>query len=195
MTLLSALLLLILVMDPLGNVPLFLILLESVEPKRRRRVLLRESLIALGILFVFLIAGRHVLAVLDISQPALSIAGGVVLFLIAVQMIFPRPGGMIGATPEGEPFLVPIAVPLIAGPSTLATIMLLATQHPARLGHWALAIAGAWLVSTLILLAAEGLRKILRRRGLIAIERLMGMVLMVIAVEMLLSGVGEFLAR
>ena len=194
MTLVSALLLLFLVMDPLGNVPLFLVLLESVEARRRRRILFRESLIALGFLLVFLFVGPHLLALLQISQPALGISGGVVLFLIALQMIFPRPGGMLGQAPQGEPFIVPIAVPLIAGPSALATIMLLATRNPEGILTWALAIFGAWLASTVILLAGEGLRRVLRPRGLVAIERLMGMILMVIAVQMLLTGVGEFLA-
>jgi MarC family membrane protein len=192
MTLLSALLLLFLVMDPLGNIPLFLVLLDAVEARRRRWILLRESLFALGFLLLFLFAGRYLLHLLQISQPALGISGGVVLFLIAIQMIFPRPGGLLGATPQGEPFVVPIAVPLIAGPSALATIMLLATREPDRLTIWVLAILGAWLSSTIILLTAEGLRRVLRPRGLVAIERLMGMILMTVAVQMFLSGIGDF---
>ena len=194
MTILSAMLLIFLVMDPLGNVPLFLVLLETVEPKRRRLVLLRESLFALGFLLLFLFVGRYLLNLLQISQPALGIAGGVVLFLIALRMIFPQPGGVFGPTPEGEPFIVPIAIPLIAGPSALATVMLMATQDPEHMLWWTVAIIGAWLLSTMILVSSESLRRILRPRGLVAIERLMGMILMTVAVQMLLSGYGDFLA-
>jgi multiple antibiotic resistance protein len=194
MTLLSAMLLIFLVMDPLGNVPLFLVLLEKVEPKRRRLVLLRESLFALGFLLLFLYVGRYLLNLLQISQPALGIAGGVVLFLIALRMIFPQPGGVFGPTPEGEPFIVPIAIPLIAGPSALATVMLMATQDPGHMLWWTVAIVGAWLLSTMILVSSESLRRVLRPRGLVAIERLMGMILMTVAVQMLLSGTSDFLA-
>ena len=194
MTILSAMLLIFLVMDPLGNVPLFLVLLETVEPKRRRLVLLRESLFALGFLLLFLYVGRYLLNLLQISQPALGIAGGVVLFLIALRMIFPQPGGVFGPTPEGEPFIVPIAIPLIAGPSALATVMLMATQDPEHMLWWTVAIIGAWLLSTSILVSSESLRRVLRPRGLVAIERLMGMILMTVAVQMLLSGYGDFLA-
>jgi multiple antibiotic resistance protein len=192
-TLLSAFLLVFLVMDPLGNIPLFLVLLENVDAKRRRIVLLRESLFALGFLLLFLSLGRYVLGMLGISQEALGIAGGVVLFLIALRMVFPQPGGMFGQTPRGEPFIVPIAIPLIAGPSALATVMLLATREPERLGAWALAVLSAWCASTVLLVSAESLRRVLRPRGLVAIERLMGMILMTVAVEMLLSGIREFL--
>ncbi len=193
MTLLSALLLVFLVMDPLGNIPLFLVLLENVDPKRRRIILLRESVFALGFLLLFLYLGRYVLGMLGISQEALGIAGGVVLFLIALRMIFPQPGGMFGSAPRGEPFIVPIAIPFIAGPSALATVMLLATREPGRLSTWALAVLGAWCASTILLISAESLRRVLRPRGLVAVERLMGMILMTVAVEMLLSGIREFL--
>jgi multiple antibiotic resistance protein len=193
MEILSAVLLVFLVMDPLGNIPLFLVLLEKVPAPRRRVILLRESLFALGFLLLFLYVGRYLLNLLGITQQALGIAGGVVLFLIALRMIFPQPGGMFGEVPTGEPFVVPIAIPLIAGPSALATVMLLATREPARVNGWALAVFGAWCVSTLLLVSAESLRRVLRPRGLVAIERLMGMVLMTVAVQMLLSGIREFL--
>ena len=186
MSLLSAMLTLFFVMDPLGNIPLCLVLLEDVTPERRRLILLRESVIALGFLIGFLFAGPYVLGYLQISRPALGIAGGLVLFLISLRMIFPVPGGMFGPTPEGEPFIVPIAIPLIAGPSAIATVMLFATRNRAR-WQWVVAIIGAWAVSTLILLTSTFLRRVLRRRGLIAIERLMGMILLTVSVQMLLS--------
>lgn len=186
MSLLSAMLTLFLVMDPLGNIPLFLVLLEDVSPRRRRWILLRESIIALGLLMAFLYAGPYILGFLQISQTALGLAGGVVLFLIALRMIFPVPGGMFGPTPEGEPFIVPIAIPLIAGPSAIATVMFFATRNRA-LSEWSIAVLGAWAASTLILLASTILRRVLRRRGLIAVEKLMGMILLTVSVQMLLS--------
>ena len=193
MTLLSAMLTLFLVMDPLGNIPLFLVLLDNVREERRRWVLLRESLIALAALILFLYAGPYLLSLLQISRPALGISGGVVLFLIALRMIFPVPGGVFGPTPDGEPFVVPIAIPLIAGPSALATVMLFSTVSSSR-WEWTIAILLAWILSTTILLAATFLRRILRPRGLIAIERLMGMILMTVAVQMLLTEIGSVLS-
>ncbi|MEA3239848.1 MAG: MarC family protein [Candidatus Bipolaricaulota bacterium] len=186
MSLLSAMLTLFLVMDPLGNIPLFLVLLEDVPLRRGRWILLRESIIALGLLMAFLYAGPYILGFLQISQTALGLAGGVVLFLIALRMIFPVPGGMFGPTPEGEPFIVPIAIPLIAGPSAIATVMFFATRNRA-LSEWSIAVLGAWAASTLILLASTFLRRVLRRRGLIAVEKLMGMILLTVSVQMLLS--------
>jgi multiple antibiotic resistance protein len=184
----------LLVLDPLGNVPVLVVLLENVSPTRRKWVLFRESVFALAFLLIFLFIGRYLLGMLAISKEALGIAGGVVLFLIALRMIFPPAGGMFGPSLHGEPFVVPIAIPLIAGPSALATVMLLATREPSRLLAWAAALAGAWCVSTIVLVSAEGLGRVLRPRGLIAMERLMGMILMTVAVQMLLSGVREFLA-
>jgi multiple antibiotic resistance protein len=193
-SILTALLTMLLVLDPLGNIPVLVVLLENVSPARRRWVLFRESVFALGFLLAFLFLGRYLLGMLAISKEALGIAGGVVLFLIALRMIFPPPGGMFGSSLKGEPFIVPIAIPLIAGPSALATVMLLATREPTRLLSWTAALAGAWCVSTAVLIGAEGLGRVLRPRGLIAMERLMGMILMTVAVQMLLSGVREFLA-
>jgi multiple antibiotic resistance protein len=194
MSLLSAILTLFLIMDPLGNIPLFLVLLKGMEGKRRCKILLRESLIALLAMLIFLFLGQYILNFLQISRPALGIAGGVVLFIIALRMIFPSPEGMFGQPPEGDPFIVPIAIPLIAGPSTLATVMLLATRDITRLREWTIAIVCAWFLSTVILLLSTFLRRVLRQRGLVAIERLMGMILMAVAVQMFLTGIGEFLS-
>lgn len=194
MSLLSAILTLFLIMDPLGNIPLFLVLLKGMEGKRRRKILLRESLIALLAMLIFLFLGQYILNFLQISRPALGIAGGVVLFIIALRMIFPTPEGMFGQPPEGDPFIVPIAIPLIAGPSTLATVMLLATRDITRLREWTIAIVCAWFLSTVILLLSTFLRRVLKKRGLVAIERLMGMILMAVAVQMFLTGIGEFLS-
>lgn len=198
MTFLAATLTLLLVMDPVGNVPLWLVQLERVEPASRRRwVAVRECLIAGGVLLVFWAAGPELLRVLGVDGPALPVAGGVVIFLIALRMVFPvRHGaGPFGDEDEGEgePLVVPLAIPLFAGPSAMATITLLGSTG--TLGSWPLlgAIAVAWGVSLAILVSATRFSKWLGRRGLIAVERLMGMLLTIIAVDMIMEGVRLYL--
>jgi MarC family membrane protein len=192
MTILSAALLLILVMDPVGNIPLFLHILKEIPAPERRRIIVREHLIALLLLVVFLVTGRYLLEIFQIEQHALGIAGGIILFLIALQMIFARPGSIFGPTPDGEPFIVPLAVPFIAGPSTLTTVLLLASREPKRWPEWLLAIGIAWLASMLILLLGTALSRVLGERLLGALERLMGMILTAVAVQMFLTGVRAF---
>ena len=193
MTTLSAALLLFLILDPLGNIPVFLSLLEPLPAKRRRLVLIRELLIALVVLFIFLWAGRYVLAAMHLRQESVSIAGGIVLFLIGLKMIFPSPEGMFGEKPEGEPFIVPMAIPLVAGPSGMAAVMLFSTQYPDRMLDWSLALFVAWLGTAVILFSATSLYKLLGKPVLIAVERLMGMLLVAISVQMLLDGVVTYL--
>ncbi|NNF58580.1 MAG: NAAT family transporter [Rhodothermaceae bacterium] len=192
MTLVSAFLLLFLVMDPAGNVPVFLAALKPVAPGRRRLVIVRELLIALGVLVLFLFAGPTVLGALGISEQALSIAGGIILFLIALRMIFPGQGGPAGDEIEGEPFVVPLAIPLLAGPSAMASVMLVMSTDPTRWPTWLAALLLAWTTSAVILLLANRLSRFFGRRGLIAIERLMGMILTAVAVEMFMRGVAAY---
>jgi multiple antibiotic resistance protein len=193
--LISATILLFVVMDPLGSIPIFLSVLDKVAPERRYRVLIRELLLALGLLFLFLLAGQYVLAFLGLSQASVSVAGGIILFLIALKMIFPLPRQLREEEDDDteEPFLVPLAVPMIAGPSALAVLLLLVTGEPEQLGLWSLAVLLAWAASAVILLAAPQLKRLLGQRGLIATERLMGMLLVAIAVQMFLEGVAKFL--
>ncbi|MHB1949236.1 MAG: MarC family protein [Gammaproteobacteria bacterium] len=192
MTLYSATLTLILVMDPLGNIPMFLSILNSVNPARRKKIILRETFIAFVILLIFLFFGKFILEGMQISESALSIAGGIILFLIALKMIFPHEDN--GRRPKqiGEPFIVPLAVPFVAGPSTMTVVMLLGNQQPNHLMLWFFALTIAWITCTIILVFAENLRKILGERGLTAIERLMGMILTTMAVQMFLTGVQQF---
>lgn len=192
MNLYTATMTLILVMDPLGNVPVFLSVLNSVEKKRRKLIVLRETFIAFLILLVFLYFGKNILESMQISGPALGIAGGIILFLIAIKMIFPTEEHTKRSPQIGEPFIVPLAIPLIAGPSALAFVMLLANQAPQHIGLWTVALFISWLTCTIILVFADFLRKILGERGLIAIERLMGMILTTMAVQMFLTGIQEF---
>ncbi|MBT4239633.1 NAAT family transporter [Oceanospirillaceae bacterium] len=193
MDIFAAATLLFLVMDPLGNIPLFLSVLKQVPEERRRLVLRRELLIAYLVLLIFLVLGPYILSFLQVSQEAIRIGGGIVLFLIAIKMVFPKEGGLLGKTPDGEPFIVPLAIPLMAGPSSLAMIMLMRKSAEGQwLDMW-LAVTAAWVVSALILLASRRLYVLLGERGLIAIERLMGMVLIIMAVQMLLEGTAEYL--
>ena len=196
MDIVSAATLLFLVMDPLGNIPIFLSVLEDVAPERRTRVLLRELLLALLVLVVFLFFGQFLLGFLQLSEHAIRIAGGIILFLIALKMVFPMQRSA-HATEElqGEPLLVPLAVPMVAGPSAMAVVMLLASNSPERMPEWLLALFAAWLLSSLILVSANGLKRFLGRRGLIAMERLMGMLLVALAVQMLLEGVSSYLGQ
>ena len=195
MTLLSAAVLLFFVMDPLGNVPLFLSALRQVDPARYRAVILRELGIALAILVLFLFVGRYLLGLLHVSPAALTAGGGIVLLLIALRMIFPSHERSLREEVEGEPFVVPLAVPYTAGPSTLATELLLMSREPERWPVWLGAVVLAWLASAVILYFAGNLRKVLGERGLTAMERLMGMLLVIVAVELLMSGLAEYLAR
>lgn len=194
MDILSAGLTLLLIMDPLGNIPLFLSVLNTVESEsRRRKILVRELFLALLVLLLFLFAGEYLLKWLNLRQEAVSIAGGIVLFLISLRMIFPSEKGIMGEMPEGEPFFVPLAIPLLAGPSTLAMLILLARSQPERIFEWLVAVLGAWAVTSLIMLSSTKLNKLLGKRGLIAVERLMGMVLVAISVQMLMDGISTYL--
>jgi multiple antibiotic resistance protein len=195
MTLLSVTVTMFIVMDPLGNIGLFIAALSSVSPERQRAVLIRELLIALVVLIAFLFAGRYFLTVLSISQTALSIAGGVILLLIALRMVFPTVENPLREQIDGEPLIVPLAIPYVAGPSAMATELLLMSKEPQRWPEWLVAVVLAWFASSIILYFASGLRRYLTDRGLVALERLMGMVLIAVAVQMLLTGVSEFLAR
>ncbi len=193
MSLLSAATLLFFVMDPLGNVPLFLTALRDVAPLRYRRVILRELGFALVIMVTFLFLGRYLLDVLHVSYAALTAGGGFILLLIAIRMIFPAGDHNLREDVQGEPFVVPLAIPYTAGPSVLATELLLMSREPDRWPVWLAALLLAWLASAVILYSASGLRRVLGDRGLTAMERLMGMLLVIVAVEMLMGGAAEYL--
>jgi multiple antibiotic resistance protein len=194
-TIISAAVLFLLVMDPLANVPFFAAALAHVQPARRGRVVLRELLIAYAVMVAFLFAGPPLLGVLHISEPALTIAGGIILFLIALRMVFPtqeRPGQEDVA---GEPFVVPLAIPYVAGPSLLAAELLLISREPHRWGEWLVALTVSWAVTAAVVLAGSRPAGYLGRRGFVAVERLMGMVLVAVAVQMFLSGVERFVGQ
>ncbi|MGB8636298.1 MAG: YhgN family NAAT transporter [Rhodanobacteraceae bacterium] len=197
MTTLSAGLLLFLIMDPLGNIPFFLSLLKDVPPQRRRWVMIRELLIALGVLIVFLLGGQYILHVLQLKQESVSIAGGIVLFLIGIRMVFPPGdgGGIFGKAGEGEPFIVPLAIPGVAGPSAMAALLLLTNTQPGRTVEWGIALFLAWLATAAILLSATYLFRWLGESVLTALEKVMGMLLIALSVQMFLAGVVAFMRQ
>jgi MarC family membrane protein len=193
--LISAFVLLFLVLDPLGNVAIVGGLLRQVKRERRTRVVLRECLLAYIILIAFMLGGRQFLDLMHLSETSLSIAGGVILFMIAIRMVFKSEEGLFGGDGDKldhEPFLVPLAIPFIAGPSALATVMLMVSRDPSKLLIWIGALTAAMVVTALILSLSERLEKLLGKRGMEAIERLMGLILTAIAVEMLLGGFKTF---
>lgn len=176
------------VISPLGIVPAMLAALKTVDPSRHRKIIVRECLIALGILLTFMFFGQGLLNMLSISIPAMTAAGGVMLMLIALRLIFPTQEKNMRVEIEDEPFVVPIAIPYIAGPSILATELLMIAQEPERWPVWLVAILIAWAATLIILILGSDLRKLLGDRGLMAMERLMGMILVLIATQMLLTG-------
>ena len=193
MDIFSAAVMLFLIMDPLGNLPIFASILRHIDPKKRRKVLIRELLFALIIMLSFLYAGEAILNFLNLRSESVSIAGGIILFLIAIKMIFPSPGGVAGLAAGEEPFIVPMAIPLMAGPSILAALILLAHTDSSRMIDWTIALVSAWGMSAVILMFYKLFTRILGEKGLIAVERLMGMVLVMISVQMLLDGISNYI--
>ncbi|MFZ4287203.1 MarC family protein [Variovorax sp. HJSM1_2] len=184
----SATILLLLITDPLGNIPVFANALRNVPQERRARVILREVLIAFMLLLAFMFMGDRFLRVMGLSQLSLQIGGGVVLFLIALRMIFPHPE-QADAESSVEPLIVPLAIPMLAGPSALATVLLLVAQAPERRLEWVAALSVTMAVCAVVLLLAERIQRVLGERVVTAFERLMGLVLVAVSVEMLIRGV------
>jgi MarC family membrane protein len=190
---LHATLILILVTDPLGNIPLFITALERVAAKRRTAVILREVAVASVILLLAMVGGRAALGLLGIGDASLKAAGGVILLLIAINMIFPAAGARMGEGPtEGEPRVVPIAVPLIAGPSAIATAMLVAADDPSRMPAWIGALTISMLLTLASLFLSSTFKRLLGVQLLAAIERLMGLVLTAVAIDMIMGGAAAY---
>lgn len=195
MDFLSAAILLLIILDPFGGIPVFNGLLGKRPRGERLRIIAREMLIAYAVLLLFLLAGEVILRYLGLQQPALGVAGGVVLFLIALRMVFPE----IGQRPElveaeeEEPFIVPLAVPMIAGPSAVAALLLLVSRDPQRLLVWWGAMTLAWAISSVVLLTSGVLFEMIGRRALRALVRLSGMLLIMMAVQMFMDGVQGYL--
>jgi len=189
---LSNAVLLFLVIDPFGLIPIYLSLIKRVPPERRIRVLLRELAIALVALVLFLFAGKYVLALLRISESSLAISGGLILFLIALPMVFPAIKLGFDTEDSAEPFIVPLATPLFAGPSALTLVILIGNDKDGAWPERLAAVFAAWLAAGLVLLLGNAIARLIGARGLVALERLMGMFLVAMAVEMLLSGLAAY---
>ncbi|MDO8251452.1 MAG: MarC family protein [Rhodoferax sp.] len=191
-TFVSATILLILITDPIGNIPIFATALKHVAPQRRPWVILREVLIAFVLLLTFMFVGDGFLRVMNLSELSLQIGGGVILFLIALRMIFPPPPGIEGPDTRGEPLIVPLAIPGLAGPSALATVLLLVSQAPERRMEWIAALCVTMTVSAVVLVLAERIQRVAGERFVVALERLMGLVLVAVSIEMMLRGMKTF---
>jgi multiple antibiotic resistance protein len=183
---------LFLLMDSIGNIPLFIAILKGIPRKRQLQIIFREMVIALVIMILFNYLGDYLLDALQVTQYTVLISGGIILFLIALKMIFPTKESEHVSSADKEPFIVPLAVPLVAGPAVLAAIILYSKQETGALSS-VLAIVAAWVVTTLILLSSTFLNKIMGPRGILACERLMGLVLTMIAIQMFLEGLAQFL--
>ena len=190
----SATILLLLITDPFGNIPIFVNALRNVAPERRMRVILREVLIAFLLLLSFMFIGDGFLHLMNLSDLSMQIAGAVVMFLIALRMIFPS-GTVEADTMLGEPLIVPLAIPALAGPSALATVMLLVSQAPERRLEWIAALCVTMAVCAVVLVLSERIQRLAGKRVMMAFERLMGLILVAIAVEMLLRGIKQFVQQ
>ena len=188
----SALVLLLLVLDPFGSLPIFISVMRGVAPERRRLVALREAGIAFVVLLAFMVAGDGFLSIMHLSERSLEVAGGVILLIIAIRMIFASGGEIYATDGSREPMIFPLAVPLLAGPSAMATVLLLASRQPEKLWSWVGALTLAMAVSTVVMVSAERIRKLIGTPMVSALEKLMGLVLTAIATEMVLAGLKRY---
>ncbi|CAL4325174.1 UPF0056 inner membrane protein YhgN [Buchnera aphidicola (Protaphis terricola)] len=184
----STTILLILIMDPLGNLPVFMTILKNLNTKRRKIIVIREMIIALIVMLIFLFIGEKILNIFNLKTETVSISGGIILFLIAIKMIFPSEKNN-EATPKEEPFLVPLAIPLVAGPSLLATLMLLSHQYLHYMSYLVASLLIAWFFTTIILLLSSFFLKLFGSKGVNALERLMGLILIILSTQMFLDGI------
>lgn len=191
MDLFSLTVILFLIMDPIGNISSFLSLLQDLPKQKRRKIIIREMLIALIAMILFNILGEYIFWILDINETTVRIASGLILFLVAIKILFPSVDSLRANLPDGEPFITPLAIPLIAGPSLLATIMLFARLEPSPV-IMLLAILLAWFASMIVLLLGRRLKNVLGLNGLAACERLMGMILVMLAIQRLAEGLHQF---
>jgi MarC family membrane protein len=193
MTFVSAFVILLVVMGPTGNIPLFLALLKDLPPARQRVVILRELVVALFLLLVFMLLGKPILGLFHLTGYSLSVAGGIILFLISLKLIFSSPEQIFSYEKKAEPFIVPLAVPAVAGPSAIITVMLMVSREPDALFKWIAALVTAWACLTAILLLSRNIGAMIGEKGLNPLQRLMGMLLSAISVQMLLSGITEYI--
>lgn len=194
MSLFNISLILLLIMDPIGNISSYLYMTKDLDPKRHNLIIFREMLIALGVMILFHFLGDYLFDFLSLSEATVRLSSGVILFLIAIKILFPSQTSLRANLPKGEPFIFPLAVPLIAGPGLMATIMLFSNLDTLK-DLMLPAIAIAWLASVIILYFSNYIKRVLGNNGLMASERLIGMVLVLIAVQRFLEGILVFWAQ
>ena len=177
--------------------PLYIAILKRIPARRQIHIIIRELLIALAFILLFQFAGQGLLNLLGVAQDALLIAGGLILFIIAMRMIFPPEDvhevHRHETAIKEEPFLVPLAIPFVAGPSIFSAVIIYSNDMPPLM--LTLSIVIAWTLTLIILLIAPYLKKLLRDQGIIACERLMGLILILIAGQMFLDGLRIFLSK
>jgi len=193
MTLTEIALPLFLVIDPIGNIPFILAMLAGLSTRRFLIAITREVLLALGILLAFAISGQTILDYLDIEQPSLRVAGGIILFLISLKMIFRSSTELFGNEYKDDPVLVPIAMPAVAGPSAMTAVIILSTEQRADFSMVMFALTAVLVAAWGILVLGRQIAGLLGPRGIRAMEKLMGMLLNLLAVNMTLQGTKEFL--
>jgi len=195
LTLLSATFLLLVLLDPIGNIPIFVTTVERLPPRRRALVIFRECLIGYGILIFFTLAGNRFMDWLQLTDTAMGISGGVILYIIALRMIFKRPEGVFGDTIDGEPFIFPLAVPLFAGPSAIAFVLLITSKASERLPEWLIAVSLASGISAIVLSLSSRIDRFIGKRGIQALETMLGLLLTAVATQMLLDGIRGYLDK
>lgn len=194
MSIYSAMITLFLILDPFGNIPFFASVLKDLEPRKRLAAIVREMVIALAVLIVFLFFGKYILKGLDISDPALTITGGIILFIIAIKMIFPEEFHDVNkkAAPTKDPLIVPLAVPSVAGPTTISMLILFSNQYPQKIFSWLIALLTAWSLTLVILVSSNIVIRILGKAVIDGIAKLMGIILTTMAVQMFITGVKAY---
>ena len=195
LSIISTTLLLLVLLDPIGNIPIYIATVERLPPAKRTRVIARECLIAYAILILFVFGGNPLMSWMHLTDEAMGIAGGIILFIIALRLIFRRPEGVFGDTIDGEPFVFPLAVPLFAGPSAIAFVLLMTSKTPERTLELLLAVTIASGVSSIILILGTKISRIIGKRGLRALETLLGLLLTAVATQMLLDGIKQYLSQ
>ena len=178
------------IIDPIGLIPLEISLLDGIEQRRRRKIVIRECFIALGIMLIFIFFGKEILAYLHISTASATIAGGVIIFLMALKMVFPPALNL--EVEKREPLIVPIATPLFAGPGLLSTIMLFAHRQ-IDIVNILIAVIIAWFLASAVILSSQYISRVLGKNAIEAIERLFGLVLTIMSINMMAEGIFEII--
>ena len=199
--LLTSFVALFIIIDPIGLTPIFIAITQGMDDSLRRKVALRSVLVSAFVISLFIVGGETVLGFIGISMPAFRIAGGILLFLTALDMLFQRRSKRRENQTEQElvddPSVFPLAIPLIIGPGAIATVILIAGAKPGLVG-----IASTGFITALVLLAvfvffsaASRIEKLLGKTGIDVLTRLLGMLLAALSVQFVIEGLLEFFPK